>query len=328
MSRTNLSGVGGRLGKRLAAFDSIAEYRAAAPLPDQAQRVVDQAVIDVQLDRLSITASLMASGLTYNLDNPLSVAELYQEKINQTGHAKRVMNPSSRGESQLVDRSGYTVPIYLTMDTFELNIRPLLMSRRVGAPLDTTLVSQAIRRVNESIEDAVINGPGVTFNGHTAYGLLNEPNVSSIAYVSNEAWDAAGHDGNDIYTDVMAMVAKLQLNKYYGPYKLYVPTLYWMKLQDDWKTNSDKTIYQRLTELSFNGAPLSIEAADTLGANRTIMLQASKDVLDLVVGQMPTVVSWEDGPGWEFNFAAMGIVIPRIKSTYTGQSGIVKGYTS
>ena len=49
---------------------------------------------------------------------------------------------------------------------------------------------------------------------------------------------------------------------------------------------------------------------------------------ELVVGQMPTVISWADGPGWEFSFAAVGIVVPRIKSTYTGQSGIVKGYTS
>ncbi len=326
--RDSANGVGGSLGKRLRAANSIAEIRAASPLPDDAQRLVDQAVIEVQLDRLSIVASLMADGLVYNLDNALAVPELYQEKINQTGNARRVMNPSSRGENRLVDRTGYTIPIYLTTDQFELNARPLAVSRRAGASLDTTLIGQSVRRINESFEDAVINGSGVTFNGHTAYGLLNEPNVNSVSYVSNEAWDASGHDGADIYTDVMNMIEELVANNYYGPYVLQVPTSYWMKLNEDWKANSDKTIYQRLTELRFGGQNLRIEQADMLGANRTIMYQPTKDVLELVVGQMPTVISWADGPGWEFSFAAVGILIPRIKSTYTGQSGIVKGYTS
>lgn len=326
--RTAASGVGGKLGQVLATANSIAEIRAATPLPDNAQRAVDTAVLEVQLDRLSIVASMMADGLVYPLDNALAIPELYQEKINRTGTARRVMNPSSRGENRMVDRTGYTVPIYLTMDQFELNARPLAVSRRAGAPLDTTLVSQSIRKINENIEDAVINGSGVTFNGHTAYGLFNEPNVNSVAYGSNEAWDAAGHDGADIYTDVMNMVEELDSNNYPGPYVLHVPTAYWLKLFDDWKANSDKTIYQRLTELRFNGSPLRIEQAPQLGANRTVMYQATKDVLDLVVGQMPTVINWSDGPGWEFSFAGVAIVIPRIKSTYTGQSGVVKGYTS
>lgn len=324
--RHSKEGVGGRLGKQLAVASSIAEIRAASPLPDNAQRLVDQAVIEVQLDRLSIVASLMGDGLVYPLENALAVPELYQEKISQTGNARRVMNPSSRGENRLPDRTGYTIPIYLTMDQFELNARPLAVSRRAGAPLDTTLVGHSIRRVNENIEDAVINGSGVTFNGHVAYGLLNEPNVNSVSYVSNEAWDAAGHDGNDIYTDVMNMIEELVSNNYFGPYVLQVPTAYWMKLNEDWKANSDKTIYQRLTELRFGGQPLRIEQADMLGTDRTIMYQPTKDVLELVVGQMPTVISWADGPGWEFSFAAVGIVVPRIKSTYTGQSGVVKGY--
>lgn len=326
--RTSARGVGGSLGRHLATASSIAEIRAASPLPDDAQRVIDQALIEVQLDRLSIVASLMGDGLVYTLDNALAVPELYQEKINQTGHARRVMNPSSRGENRMVDRTGYTIPIYLTMDTFELNARPLAVSRRVGAPLDTTMVAQATRRVNESLEDAVINGPGVQFNGHTAYGLLNEPNVNSVSYVSNESWSASGHDGADIYADVMNMVEELDSNNYHGPYVLQVPTAYWLKLNDDWKANSDKTILQRLTELRFGNQPLRIEQADMLPADRTIMYQPTRDVLELVVGQMPTVVSWADGPGWEFNFAVMSIVVPRIKSTYTGQSGVVKGYTS
>lgn len=326
MPRNPLTGVPGPLKARFGSFNSIQEYRAATPLPDNAQRIVDQAVLEVQLDRLSITSALLAAGMTYNLENPLSVSEIYGEKINQVGGAIRVMNPSARGENQLLDRTGYSVPVYITMDDFQLGIRPLLMSRRSGAPLDTAMVKQAIRRVNESIEDAVINGPGITFNGHTAYGLLNEPNVNSIAYSSNEAWTATGHDGADIYGDIMRMVDKLVEDKFYGPYTLFVPTAYYMKMFEDWKSNSDKTIYQRLTELRFNNGPLRIEAADTLGADRTILMQMTSDVADIVVGQYPTVVSWEDNAGWEFFFAAMAIMIPRIKSTFTGQSGIVKGY--
>ena len=116
------------------------EMRAASPLPRDAQMLIDQAVIRTGLDRLSIVQDLLAEGLTYPLPNPLSVTEIYWESISKTGGAFRTMSPEARGEYQLPARTPYRIPVYLTMDDFSLNIRTLLMSRRVGAPLDTTRV--------------------------------------------------------------------------------------------------------------------------------------------------------------------------------------------
>jgi len=309
----------------LSAFESIDALRAAAPLPDDAQRVFDQTVVNVGLERLTVVADMLSSGMVYNLPNAMSVLQLYHERANKVGHAKRTMTPSARGENQLIDRSGVRTPIYITMDDFAFNIRLLLASQRAGAPLDTAHVAQATRRVNEAIEDAAINGSGLTVNGDSAPGLLNAPNANTYTYSSNESWTLAAHSGEDILADVLEMIELAQGDNMFGPYHLYVPTAYGIKLMEDYKANSDKTIWQRLMEIPGLN---KIAVADRLGTDRTILMQMTPDVADIIVGQQPTVVSWQDGPGWERFFAVMAIIVPRVRDTYTGQSGIVLGYTS
>lgn len=308
---------------------TIPALRQASPLPDEAQRVIDNAVIGVGLERLVIVGDWLSEGLVYNLPNPLSVTEVYHEKVSKVGHAKRVMNPTSRGENQLLDRSGVRTPVYITMDDFQFPIRTLLASERVGAPLDTAQAAQTTRRVNEAIEDAAINGWNPTVAGNSTYGLLTHPNVNTVAYTGNEAWDAAGHTGEEILTDVLNMIEALQGDRFYGPYNLYVPTSYGIKLMEDFKANSGLTIQRRLEEVQAGGRGLRVRVADNLPADRTVMMQMTSDVADVIVGEQPTLISWTDGgPGWELFFAVLAIMVPRIKSTYTGQSGIVKGYTS
>lgn len=307
---------------------SIEEFRAAAPLPKDAQEAVDNTVIQVGLERLVIVQDLIAEGLTYPLSNWLSVLELYWEKISKAGHAVRTMTPGTRGENQLQDRSGERIPIYATIDDFMFNIRILLAAERNGAPLDTSMVSQATRRVNESIEDAAINGAGIQIGGNSVPGLLNAPNAATQAYVDNEAWTAAGHSGEDILTDVLNFIDALQANKKYGPYNLYVPTLYGTKLVEDFKANSDKTIQQRLEEIVVGGRPLRIRVADQLPANRTALVQMTNDVVDVVMGQEPAPISWEDGPGWNRMFAVLACIVCRFKDDYDGNSGVCLGNTS
>src|SRR4051812_33396653 len=47
-------------------------FRALAPLPERSQVVIDRAVVEVGLQRLTFVADLMAEGLVYPLTNPLS----------------------------------------------------------------------------------------------------------------------------------------------------------------------------------------------------------------------------------------------------------------
>lgn len=307
---------------------SIPALRALSPLSDKAQVLVDKAVVNVGLQRLVIAADLMAAGLTYPLADPLSVTQLEWEVINKVGGAQRTMSPSARGENQQPDRLIKRLPIYLTTDDFSIGIRTLKMSQRVGTPLDTTLVEQATRRVNEAIEDSVINGGGLTVAGFTTPGLLNAPNANT--YTIPLVWTdptalAAFTMGPKIFADVEAMIAKAQVDLKFGPYNLYVGTAYGNALDNDFKANGDLTIRQRLEQITAGGRPLNIRVADQMPATTVVLVQMTNDVIELVMGQAPTVIPWTSLDGFTLFWLVMAIMVPRVRSDYDGNSGVVIG---
>lgn len=300
---------------------SIASLRTLSPLSDKAQIMVDKAVVEVGLQRLTVAADVMAAGLTYPLSDPLSVTQLEWENISKTGGAQRTMTPSARGEFQLPNRSLGRLPIYLTTDDFSLGIRTLRMSQRVGQPLDMTLVQQATRRVNEAIEDAMINGAGLVVGGYGAPGLLNAPNANTQSI--STAWTSA--TGDQIYADVMAMIGKLQADLKFGPYNIYVGTNYGNALFADFKANSDKSIINRLQEITAGGRPIQIKVADMMPPTTVVMVQMTNEVVEMVMGQPPTVIPWTSLDGFTLFWLVMAIMVQRVRSDYEGNSGIVIG---
>lgn len=310
------------LAQALVQCDTLDDLRVLSPLPKDAQELIDSTVVRVGLDRLTVAADIMASGLTYPLPNWLSVMELVWEEEAEIGGAIRTMTPGARQERQMPDRNVLRIPIYATMEYFSFNIRTLRASERAGSPLDTSMVAQATRRVNESIEDATLNG-GVTIDGNPSPGLINAPNVNSYIYESNTPWDDPSKTGEDILIDVLAMIGLAEDARRFGPYGLYIPTTYGNKLNDDFKANSDKTIRQRLLEID---SLENIEVADQLPADRTLLVSKTDETVDMIEGQQPTVVSWADGPGWNFMFAVMACMVPRVRDDYDGKSGVVSGF--
>lgn len=307
--------------------NSIAELRSLSPLPDDAQKLIDDKVIEVGLERLTIFADVLAAGLTFPITNPLSILNVQWEQISKSGGAQRTMSPGARGENQLVDRAIQNIPVYVTTDDFNLNIRTLMASQRTGQPLDLTQIGQATRRVNEALEDAIINGAAVTVGGNTTPGILNAPNANTNTYVDSESWTDAGHSGEDIVTDVLAMVDTLQADNMFGPYSFYMPTTYGNKLNEDFKSATSGTIRQRLEEIDAGGK-ITFKVADRLGLDRTILMQMTSDVIDIIDGEQPTVVPYLSPDGFTFYWIVMAIQVPRLKDDFDGQSGICLGFTS
>ncbi len=297
---------------------TVASLRALSPLSDKAQVLIDKAVVNVGLQRLVIAADLMAAGLTFPLTDPLSVTELEWEAISKSGGAQRQMSPSARGENQITDRVIHRLPIYLTTDDFFIGVRTLKMSQRVGIPIDTTLVEQATRRVNESIEDAVINGSGVVAGGYSAPGLLNAPNAATISLTA--PWATA--TGAQIFTDTEAAITKLQQNKKFGPYNMYVGTVIGNALDADFKSFGTLSIKQRLLQID---VLKSIKIADQMPATQILVIQMTNDVVEIVNGQPPTVIPWTSLDGFTLFWLVMAIVIPRVRSDYDGNSGVCIG---
>lgn len=302
---------------------SIAEFRAAAPLPKNTQEMIDSAVVRVGRQRLVIVSDLLDLGLIYPLPNWLAVPVLTSHRIGEAGHAQRSMVPKTRGERQVIQWTPYSIPIPCTFDDFSFNVRELAAAERTGQPLDTSHAEQATRNVNLAFEDAMING-GPTIDGNTSPGLLSSTNT--YTYTGSEAWDVAGHTGEEIVTDVLAMIDALQADKFYGPYRLYIPTTYGSKLNQDFKSATSGTIRERLEAIDVgNGQRLVIKVADLLPADRAIMLQTTSEVVDIILGQQPVPVTWTDGPEWEHFFVVLGCLVPRVKSNTEGNYGIVVG---
>lgn len=309
---------------------TVAQFRAMRPLPENAQKLIDDTVVRVGLDRLQATADILGAGLTYDIGQSFwGVTQLQWDTQSEAGGAKRTIEPRARGENFIVDRTPSVIPVYLTWDSFELGIRTLAASQRGGGlPLDTSLIEMATRRVNEAIEDATINGIPPPVFGSQIYGLLNAPNANAFTYATSEAWDAAGKTGQEILNDVLGMVALAVADKHFGPYNLYVNTLYDIALNKNWTdgvTTFPITVRERLEQMQFGGRNLQVKVADMLPTNRTVLVQMTNDVIDIVTGQEPTVISWDQDGGLGMNWLVLACMIPRVKSTYTGQSGIVTG---
>jgi hypothetical protein len=197
-------------------------------------------------------------------------------------------------------------------------------------------VKQATRRVNEAIEDATINGAtdpsgvNIAVGGYTAPGLLNAPNANTYVYSGGgtNAWDNVSKTGQQIFDDVQAMAALAIADLKFGPYNLYIPVSYAAAIEKDFKANTTGSIRQRLASLEYGGRPINIRTADLLPANKTVLVQMTDDVVEMVVGQPPTVIPWTSIDGFTLFWMVMAIMVPRVRSDYNNASGIVIGYTS
>lgn len=308
--------------------ETIGDFRALSPMPPDAQRLLDTAVNRVQTERLVFVNDLITEGLTFDLPNWMSVPTIQSQKTGRGGHAQRTMVPKARGERQILDQVPVTIPVYATWDDFSFDIRTLMTAARAGYAIDTTHAEEATRNVNEAIEDQGINGAPFAVAGHAVPGLLNAPSLHSYQYLggaTGRAWDDPAKTGEHILADVVDMMDEAGADNYTGPFNLYVPRLYGSKLSLDYKSATSGTIRQRLEELEAGGRPLRIRTADKLPANRTALVQMTSNVVDVVVGEQPTMIDWEDGPGFEKFFIVMACVIVRFKSDYDGGSGVVVG---
>jgi hypothetical protein len=314
----------------------VASLRALSPLSDKAQVMVDKAVVEVGLERLTFAADLLADGLTYPLADPLSVTQVEWEAISKVGGAQRTMSPSARGEREMPKRTIHRVPIYLTTDDFSVGIRTLKMSQRVGQPIDVTLIKQATRRVNESIEDAAINGAttldgqALTVAGYDAPGLLTAPNANTSALsVDWTAANVVGTTGPAMVNDVLSAIGKLQADKKFGPYNLYLGTKAGNVIEGDFKVNTTDTIRQRLERIQAGGRALNVRVADMMPGAATgqqiALVQMTSDVVEMINGQPPTVIPWTSQDGFTLYWLVLAIMIQRVRSDYDGNSGVCIG---
>ena len=313
----------GNVAQRLIASKfNISGLRTLDVLRKEEWLAFDTAVISVARERLRGIEDLMTAGLTFNIANGLGTTQLQWEDVTDMTPANVSMSGVTEGEEDRVVFSLQNLPLPIIHKDFHLNIRTLEASRKLGETLDTTMAERASRVVAEKTEEILFDGHATTVDGTQITGYTTATNRSTGSLTRDWAASTLA-ERDDIIINVISMMAAAQADKMYGPYVLYVPIDYWHELMNDYKAESDRSTLTRLLILEGLTSVRISEQLSGGASGEVVLVQMTKDVVDLVVGMQPTTVQWEVQGGMRVNFKVMSIMIPRMKSDALNQSGIV-----
>ncbi len=279
----------------------------------------DTALLTVARQRLTLTSDLLSAGLRYPLANALGITRVEWESASEMTPASISMSGLSQSDNDRVEFSLTGLPVPIIHKDFNINIRALEASRRTGQALDTMQLERSTRMVAETIESMIVSGYTGLGSNNTIYGYTTAPQRNTYTSSNAHDWDTDS-TGEEMLADLLAMIDLLVADNMYGPYVLYVTNKAYTRMGGDFKSNSDKSILQRLLEVPGISA---IRPAAFLGAKQQVLVQMTKDVVDMIDGIQPTLVQWSDGSGFITNFKVMAIMLPRIRNDYENQSGIV-----
>lgn len=276
----------------------------------------DETVVETAVQQLNGVADLMTRGLTYDVPNALGVTRVEWEQQSDMGPANVSMSGLTVGPNERVEYTLKGLPLPIIHKDFQINLRTLASSRVRGEALDTTQAALATRIVTEKIEEMLFDGSTVAGTGFTIPGYTTEASRNTGSTTAD--WNTA--TGDQIINDILAMIAQAVGDHMYGPYQIYTSRANMVALGDDYKADSDKPILQRIKEID---GIIGIKGTEYLADNEALLVQMTKDVVDMVDGIQPMTVMWESHGGFLVNFKVLAIMIPRIKADVTGQSGIV-----
>ncbi len=300
---------------------SVNSLRTNAVLRKEEWLLFDTAVIEVARQRLRLVGDLLTAGLRFDVSNPLGTTIIEWEKVSDMTAADVSMSGVTPGERDRPVFNLDSVPLPIIHKDFSINIRALEASRRIGETLDVTAARLATRLVSEKIEDILVNGFTLTVGTATIFGYTTAPNRNTGSLPLD--WADGATTGELILTDVISMINAAIADNMYGPYVLYVPKTYFVKMGEDFKTNSDRTIMERILALPDISA---LRPSDNLGdgaSGEVLLVQMTSDVVDMVNGMQPTPLQWEGEGGMIVNFKIMALMVPRMKSDNATQSGIM-----
>ena len=278
---------------------------------------IDNVLVEIARKRLVAVGELRSRGQTFSIGNGLGTTILEWENVSDMEPAQVSMSGVTQGEQDTMEFNLQSMPLPIIHKDFTINIRKLEASRTTGQSLDTAQTAMATTLVAEQIEQMIFLGEPTRVGTARIFGLLTEPNRNTGSVTAD--WDVTA-TGEQMVDDIISMVAAAQADFMFGPYGIFVPYAAFNRMQDDFKTNSDKTILERL--LAIEGIQF-IRPSSDVTAGAVVMYQTTSDVVDEVIGLEPTIVQWETQGGMMVHFKVMAIMIPRVRATQTLQSGVV-----
>lgn len=271
----------------------------------------DSAIVEESQIRLRGVADLISRNLVKRIPNGLAKTVLNYQTMSDMEDAILSLDGVTRSMNDRPEFGDANLPLPITHKDYYINLRTLLASRTSGEALDTTYARLAGRKVAESNENTLFNG-GPTFGGLPIYGYTTHPNRMTSGFSGGIGWDNSGKTGAQITADVATMISAMETRGFNGPYGIYVGSGGSLKMQEDYKTESDRTIRERV--LAYENVQF-VTVVDKLDAGEVVMVQLTPDVVQIVIGEDIQTVQWDVHGGFQINFKVLDIYVPLIRST-------------
>ncbi len=286
-------------------------------------KILDDAIVKAAQPRLKAVADLRAAGLTFTIANGMGKTVLETETMSDVDPAIVSMDGlrESPNDRQVFELGSLPLPII--HKDFNFSLRQVMASRNGGSPLDTSMAEACARKVAESAEQLLLGIHGTAdqyaYGGGTIYGYTDFPSRLTRTISTP---DGTADDGTVALADVLAMRTQAYANYHYGPFVLYNSPNWDQYLDGDFKTQSDKTLRQRIAAIE---GISSIRTLDYLTNYDLILVQMTSDVVREVIGMDITTVQWETKGGMQLNFKVMAIMVPQLRADINSRTGIVHG---
>ncbi len=305
---------------------AVPVWNTTATLRKDDWKLLDEAIVKVAKPRLKAVADLRSQGLTYTIPNGMGKTVLETETMSDIGPASVSMDGLRQNANDRPVFELTNLPLPIIHKDFSYSARQIAASRNGGSPLDTTSAEHAARRVAEEAEKLLIGTSTVadqySFGGGVIYGYTDYTNRLTKTLT---APTASGWTGSTFLTEVMAMMQQSRAVYHYGPWVLYVASAWDQYLDDDFKSNSDKTIRNRVKELEGLN---DIRTLDYFtGTYDVVLVQMTSDVVREVIGMDITTVEWDTVGGLQKNFKVMAIMVPQLRADQDSNCGVVHGTT-
>ena len=277
-------------------------------LREDATREIEDTLIGVA--RRDLVAFADARRFSVPLDKGIGAKEFGFDRIAPVGQARQGMSILDLGDRDLVTYGRTVIPVPVTASQFRLDARDLTAGRRgIGPSIDLTNLEEHTRAVAETMEDTLVNGSAVNLGANTLPGYTNLSCREQIT--TTGAWSALTPPNfAGAITDVLTAKAALAANGFTGPYILYVPSDFDAILEEDYKAESDLTVRRRI--LAIDGIE-AVKVCATLPASEVLLVQMSRSVVEIAVGQDLTTVTWDELGGMAQNWAVLFVGAPALK---------------
>lgn len=288
-------------------------------------KALDDAVMGVSEKRLGGIQDLIDKNLIYNLGDAFGTTVLEWHDVSDALEAEMTMDGVHRSKNDRVKYQVNYLPIPIIHVDYELNLRFLAASRKMGNPMDTTLAERASRKIWEYMEDMLFTDKTYSYGEkddrvrNTIYSYTNFPDRNLLKL--SLAWDNSAKTGQMIIADVQAMKKKSMSKHKYGPWFLYIPANYETAIDEDYdSTTPGTTIRERILKI---GGIEQIKVSDTLADDNVLLVQMTPDNVRLVRGLGIQNVQWDTEGKFINKNKVLTIQVPQIRSDQEGNCGIV-----